>query len=147
MARKRRGKGFFRSMVDFPTWMNVKNLRESGDGIAKTFRSLQEVPLFTRQETFEEAVARLGLDEKSIQKRIQQCLLSAWIYLACSVALFIYGICLLIFTHFTGAFIAWLLAVLAGVFAYREAFWYCQMKKRKLGCSFNEFLNFISRRK
>ncbi len=144
---KRQRKGFFRSMVDFPTWMNVKGLRESGDTIAKTFKSLQEVKTSDRQETFEEAMTRLNLSEKDIQTRMRQCVISGWIYFSCASLLFFYGLYLLIFSTFSGFVIAWLLSVLAGVYAYRDAFWYFQMKKKKLGCSFSEFFNFITGRK
>lgn len=147
MASKRQRKGFFRSMVDFPTWMNVKGLRESGDTIAKTFKSLQEAKLSNRQETYEEAMSRLGLTEKDIQARMRQCLISAWIYFACAFLLFLYGFYLLIYVSFSGFLIAWILTILSGVYAYREAFWYFQMKIKKLGCSAIEFLNFITGRK
>lgn len=144
---KRQRKGFFRSMVDFPTWMNVKGLRESGDTIAKTFKSLQEVKISDRRETFEEAMSRLRLTEKDIQTRMHQCYIAGWIYFSCAALLFLYGLYLLIFSTFSGFLIAWLLSVLAGVYAYREGFWYLQMKKKKLGCTFSEFVNFITGRK
>lgn len=134
-------------MVDFPTWMNVKGLRESGDTIFKTFKSLQEANLSDRQETYEEAVSRLRLTEKDLLERMRQCLISAWIYFSVALLLFLYGFYLLIYVSFSGFVIAWVLTALAGVYAYRDAFWYYQMKVKKLGCSLLEFVNFITGRK
>ncbi len=147
MAAKRQRKGFFRSMVDFPTWMNVKGLRDSGDTIVKTFKSLQEATLSDRQETFEEAMTRLRLSEKDIQARMRHCYISSWIYFSVALLLFLYGGYLLIYSTFSGFIIAFVLSGLAGVYAYRDAFWYFQMKSRKLGCSFSNFVNFITGRK
>lgn len=134
-------------MVDFPTWMNVQGLRESGDTIVKTFKSLQEANLSDRQETYEEAMSRLRLTEKDIQTRMRQCFISSWIYFAVASLLFLYGFYLLIYVSFSGFVIAWVLTALAGVYAYREAFWYYQMKVKKLGCSMAEFVKFITGRK
>jgi intracellular multiplication protein IcmV len=146
MARKRPGKGFFRSMVDFPTWMNLNGLRESGSGIMNSFENLQKVNSPSRRETFEEAVVRLGLDDNAIARRMRQCYLYSWIYVACVGVLLLYAFYLFIFAYVAGGCVALLLSVMAGVFAYREAFWYLQMSKRKLGCTFAELVAFITGR-
>lgn len=146
MAQKRRRFRFFRALVDFPTWMNLQGLRESGNDISKTFQDLRQMPPTRHKETFEEAMIRLDLTEEAVQKRMRQCYFSGLVFLACSLGLFVYALALLTFGFFPGAFIAALIGVLAGVFAYREAFWYVQMKKRKLGCTFVEFLVFITGR-
>lgn len=147
MARKRQRKGFFRSMVDIPTWMGFDSIKSGGEGIANTFSSLRNAPEPQRIETFEEAMTRLGLDENSLKKRRRECLYSAWAYLACAVALLIYAGYLLIHVHLISVLIALILAAIAGVFSYKEAFWYFQMTVRKLGRTHREFFAFITGRR
>lgn len=147
MARKRRRFSYFRPLVDFSSWMGLKSLRESGAGIAKSFSDLRQIQAPTRQETFAEAMVRLELDEDSLSKRRRQCLLSGWLYLSLSSALFLYSIYLLIHVHLVSTMVAIVLTAFLGVSAYREAFWYYQMTVRKLGCTFNEFFAFITGRR
>ena len=147
MARKRQRKGFFRSMVDIPTWMGFDSIKSGGENIAGTFNNLKRVSEPQRVETFEEAMTRLALDENSLKKRRRECLMSAWLYLACAVALTIYAGYLLISGHLISVLIALILAGIAGVSAYKEAFWYFQMTVRKLGRTHQEFLAFITGRK
>ena len=147
MAKKRRRFSYFRPLVDFSSWMGLKNLRESGAGIAKSFNDLRQAQTPTRQETFEEAMTRLGHDEESLNKRRRQCLFSSWIYLAIATALFIYSIYLLLHGYLISVLVAIVLTAFLGVSAYREAFWYYQMTVRKLGCTFNEFFAFITGRR
>ncbi len=147
MAKKRQRKGFFRSMVDFRTWMSMDSIKSTGENIGDTIKSLKEINVTSRVETFDEAVARLSLDEDSISKRKRQCLYSAWLYVVLALGLVGYSFYLLLSDHVLSFFIALIFSLIAGLNAYREAFWYFQMTIKKLGCTHREFLMYLTGRK
>ena len=147
MAQQPQRKGFFRSMVDFSTWMGTDSIKANGQAIGTIFERVRNYTPSGRVETFDEAMKRLGLDEEALNKRKRQCLLSGWLFVAFSLSLFVYSFSLLLHDHLVSFFIAFLLALIAGLTAYREGFWYYQMTKRKLGCSHKEFFMYITGRK
>lgn len=149
MAKKRSRFKLLRPMVDVSSWMDLKGLGRSSRGILHTVKNIHDAtpsqPL--QAESFEEAMARLNIDENSLQKRLRECFYSSWFYFAAGLALFFYGF-YVVFTGFLiSGFVTFVLATLAFVLAYREAFWYYQMKIRKLGCSISGFFTFFTGRK
>lgn len=147
MAKKQKRKGFFRNMVDFQTWMGFDDIKATGAKIGETFESIKNVSFTDRVETFEQAVARMNLDETSINKRRRQCFYSAWAYVALTLGLLGYAFSLLLHDHILSFFITLIFAAIAGLCAYREGFWYFQMTVKKLGCSHQEFLMYLTGRK
>lgn len=147
MARKSGRKGIFRQMVDVSSWMDLQGLRDTSKNIGEAFRDLQSVRIPPERETFDEAMQRLNLDEDGLKRRMRQCLYTAWLYFSIGVVLFFYAFYLLIFAHTFGAVVSAILTAITLTLAYREAFWYYQMRVRKLGCSIFDFLAFISGRK
>ncbi len=148
MAKKRSRFKFFSSMVDVSSWMDLKGVQRSGEGIvASAKRFQQSVPSSGLKETFEEAMARLDIDEKFLEKRKRQCYFTAWFYTGCGSALLLYAFYLLSTGYIVSSFVTYVMSALAYVFAYREGLWYYQMKIRKLGCSMTDFFAFITGRK
>lgn len=147
MARKGRRLGLFRQMVNVSGWMNLKGLRDTSENIVETFNDIKNVRIPTQQETFEEAMVRLALDENAIKNRMRQCLFAAWLYFSIAVLLLLYAGYLLITYRFFGTIVALIISTITLTLAYREGFWYFQMKVRKLGCTFVEFIAFITGRK
>lgn len=88
------------------------------------------------EETFEEAVQRLHLTEEDIKYRQKALFRNAAIFLGMSAILLIYTIYLLTKAHILAFFMGLLLTALVLTFAYREHFWYTQVKYRKLGLDF-----------
>ncbi len=146
MAKKQR-LGLFRQMFNVSGWMGMSNLTQSASDIVKSFKDLSLTREAARRETFDEAMQRLGMKEADVLLRIRQCYYTAWFYVACSLLLFAYAIYLITLHIFLGAIITLILTLLAGALAYRESFWYFQMKVRKLGCTFKEYQAFMLGRK
>ena len=97
-----------------------------------------------RQETFEQAMVRLKLSEKDIKEREKNFLLYAIILASVSVVVFIFS-CYLLIHHGTlsGMILGLVSTILLLVYAFRYHFWYFQIKQRKLGCTFDEWLQSI----
>lgn len=87
-------------------------------------------------ETFEEAVQRLALTEEDIKQRQKTFLRNAIAFFIISLLLFAYTIYLLLSFYLLATLVNLLLTTLVLVYAYREHFWYTQMKYRKLGLNF-----------
>lgn len=100
-----------------------------------------------RRETYDEAISRLGLTDKQIEARRKTFFYSALVYLLFAFGFFVYFAYLLFNLHLLSAFLTFLLVVLMLLTGYREHFWYMQMKKKKLGCNFKDWLEFAFKRR
>lgn len=130
--------------VNFPRWMGLRLIMSNGSAIVKMVQDMRIRPPAVRKETFEEAVARLNLSEEEIKSRMRHCLILSIIYSVAALILLVYTIYMVIHGHL-GMILGILLTVLIAVFAYREHFWYFQMKTRMLGRTFKEWLIFLFR--
>ena len=94
-----------------------------------------------RNETFEQAIERLHLTEKDIQKRQQHFLTLSLIFSFFALLVTIYCIYLAWNAHWIAAIISFsvVLIILTQVFRYH--FWHFQVKQRRLGCSLKEWWN------
>jgi intracellular multiplication protein IcmV len=94
-----------------------------------------------RIETFEEAVARLNLSEADIKEMRETYFYYSVLFLAIAVVAFLSSFYFII-VH--GSFSGWLLTMavsaLLGAQAFRYNFWYFQIKNRKLGCTYKEWI-------
>ncbi len=71
----------------------------------------------------------------------------ALLYFAIAVGLFVYTIVLLSSYVFLGSLVSLILVVVALALAYREHFWFTQMKHRRLGLKFQDWLDYTFRGK
>ncbi len=134
--------------VNFPHWMGLKRLVSDGKSVhalAKEFFSLNKKRK-TRTETFEEAKLRLRLTEQDLANRMKSLLQLTFVYLLFAIALLSYTVYLVVSGGaLIGIFLSIMLTLVAFAMSYRENFWYFQMKKRRLGCSFKEWLQYAVR--
>lgn len=140
-------KSFFKSFVDVKRWVSYDelsiNIKTTLNLMRRVFfRSTKKL----QSETYEESVARLNLTEEQLTSRKKVFLYSAIIYLFFAIGLFAYFIYLLMGSHLYTAAFDLILVILIAVTAYREHLWYLQMQKRKLGCTFHDWLDFILQR-
>lgn len=93
-----------------------------------------------RKETFEQAMERLNLTEDYLKKTRTRYLIVAVVFLVLALGTVVAGIDLLIHHGtFAGFVLAIPTATLFFVNAFRYHFWAFQIKKRKLGCTFQEW--------
>ncbi len=92
-------------------------------------------------ETFEEALVRLNLSETDVENRKMQFQRLSRIYLVLGVIVFMYMLYLFIVkAMFPALGCAGLLLILFSQF-FRYNFWLFQLRERRLGCSFSEWLS------
>ncbi|HVV69295.1 MAG TPA: type IVB secretion system protein IcmV [Gammaproteobacteria bacterium] len=94
------------------------------------------------KETFEEALVRLNLSEEMVVERRKTFLRTALFFVGVALVLFVYTMYLLFSGLFLATFIGCVLVVIALALAFRDHFWYTQMKHRRLGLSFSDWANY-----
>lgn len=143
MAKIMRGIGkVVKPVVNFPAWMGWRQIAGTGRDIKDLGKALLTKSTAKQSETFAEAMQRLHLSEQDIQQRAKLFFRMSCFYCAVAVALFIYVVYLLYTAHFAAAFLSLLLTVLSLALAFRQNFWYFQIKQRRLGCTVKEWLRF-----
>jgi hypothetical protein len=145
MSLTKRVGRLFKPFVNFPKWMGLTRLVANARGIKKSIEDIRVHRPTVRVETFEQAMTRLHLTEKDIELRKRTCLILSIVYSLTTFLLLIYTLYLIIHLRL-GAIIGLLITGLMAVFAYRESFWHFQMKTRKLGNTYRDWLSYMLRR-
>jgi intracellular multiplication protein IcmV len=147
VKKRRPVRAFFKLFVNVRGWVSYDELSANTQttyGLFRKFFHSSRNPV--RHETYEEAAVRLGMTEDQLAKRKETFLYSALIYWIFAFGLFAYFIYLLMHMYFLAVCFDLMLVLLLSLTAYREHFWYMQMQKRRLGCNFYDWLNFVLRR-
>lgn len=137
-------KGFFKSTINVKRWASTREIKASTKlltGAAKDIFTTEKHEIHS--ESFEEALQRLNLSEEDLQQRQKGFFYSFLIYGIIGLGLLVYSAAIFIITgHFMGGVLSLVLGALALMYAYRGHFWYTQIKHRKLGVTFKEWLAF-----
>lgn len=132
--------------VNFPRWMGLTQVWANGRAIVKMLKDLRVHRPPTHTESFEEAIQRLNLTEEDVKERIRHCFILTIVYTTATLFFLFYTIYMVIHGHL-GMILGILLTALMATFAYREHFWYFQMKTRSLGNGFKDWLFYLLRGK
>lgn len=134
----------FRPFFNFSLFLGLKELKGSYQNLSgmtkEAIKPVEKSAIV--QETFEEAKSRFNLSEEDIAKRQQSFFRTSIGYLIGAVFLLGYLLFLLFTGVFLGVFIAFVLIFVALAFAYKEHFWYTQMRHRRLGLTFRDWRNY-----
>ena len=143
-ARPRRKIGPLRSIVDVRSWIGYDELSSNVKNVFSIFvKFFSSKATEARHETYEEAVTRMSLTPEQLAKREKTFLYSAILYFAFAGLLTVYLKYLLVNSKWWQFVFSSLLFLLVGLLGYQESFWYMQMKKRKLGCTFREWVSYV----
>ena len=93
------------------------------------------------KETYEEAVERLKLSDADLEERKKMFMMQVILYMVAGFAVLGYAVWLAFQGYLTAMGIAFLVAVLSMSYAFRSHFWLFQMRQKKLGCTFKEYLD------
>jgi intracellular multiplication protein IcmV len=129
-----------RPFIDVQSWLNLDQLKTYGRSISDIGKSLFVPQKATRNETFEQAIRRFNLSEADINKKAGNLYTLSIIFCGIALCLLAYAIYLIIMHGSIMAVIVTLVLssiILAKAFSYH--FWVFQIKKRRLGCSLQEW--------
>lgn len=134
-------KGMLKPLVDLPRWLGWKQISANTANLKDIIVRLFIPQKPTHEETFDQAIARLNLTEEQIQKRYQMFFYQLIFWVSFAVIILGYAI-YLAGRHSPHGFLACIaIALVVLSQAFRAHFWIFQIKQRRLGCTFREYLN------
>lgn len=122
-------------------WIGVATIRDSTNSIYRSCKSMFKIAHPERIETFDQALERLNITEAELYARQQEFFRLFVFYLVASLALFIYCVFLAFNGNFMGFCMSFALTIYALTHSFRYHFWQFQIKERKLGCTFKDWLD------
>ena len=137
---KRTVRRSFQRFFDVSSWLGTDEIKKNTSNLKSLAVTLFTVAKPERRETFEEAVERYQLSEEDIQKRKQAFFQVAMLYLAAFFLDIVYVFYLFrTQRHMPATMALAFSAVLFSMF-FRQHFWYTQMKHRRLGFTFPQWV-------
>jgi len=133
-------KWYFKPFFNVRGWVDAERLGKQTRDLRDTLKSIAIPDQAHYSETYEEAVQRLDLSEQEIQTRMGGYKLTAVIIFMLMFAIIAYGIELLMHGSYRGGIVALAVSMVAFGQGFKFHFWYYQLKKRKFGCTFKEWL-------
>lgn len=130
-------------LVDFPKWMGAKDIKANTAVLFSAIKTLFTYNKPSQKETFEAAMMRLKLTENDLARTSKQYKHMALINLSLAIITLLYAVFLLIERHYLGGMPALGITLLFLVLAFRNHFWFFQIRQRKLGCTVREWFNYI----
>lgn len=119
--------------------LSYQQIRSGSQVIADAVRNNFTVKKAERMETFEEALVRLNLTEAEAKRRGRFMGKMALFFMILTVLIFSYVIYMLWHETWMVSFVGAAIATYTGAQAFRYHFWYFQIKRRRLGCTFKEW--------
>lgn len=131
-----------KSAVDVPSWIGWEMVVSQTLYLKNTITSLFSTTPDTEEppEEFTQATERLNLNEEDLKTRAQQYLVMTLIYLVSAILIFAYGIWHLFDDGYLGSAVALAIVIYLLAQAFSNHFWYFQIKHRRLGCTFRDWL-------
>jgi len=136
-------KKFFRFFFNPKAWMGYDHLVAQNRFLRNTLKKIFIPGQASHTESFKEAVQRLQLSEQALKEKMNSFKRLSTFFIAMSLIVFLYAIYLYSQALYFPALITVLLGFVLVVQSFRYHFWYMQIRKEKLGCTFREWLQFI----
>jgi intracellular multiplication protein IcmV len=125
------------------TWIGTKQIKSNAlliKDLAKSAFSPSDQGAPVKAETFAQAMRRLGMTEADLQKRINA---STKIIFFCGILIIpmlAYTVYIWMSHFYLSSFVCLMLTFLLSAYSFREHFNRFQMRQRRLGCTFSEWL-------
>jgi len=134
----------FKPAVDVKSWMGYEYLKNNTRSLffwTKELLFFKKGKRRRRKETFEQAVTRMHVTEDDLANKTKILIRHIYIYVSMAFFCFIYAFYLIFKTNICAGLLTIMLATYLVVKAYAAHFWYFEIKNRKLGCSFKDWLH------
>jgi intracellular multiplication protein IcmV len=142
--------GFFRTtgkvmglMFNFRAdkWIGYKNLKNTTSSLFNTGKEVFLMQNANIRESFTDSIQRLHITEEDLLKKQKECYWFMLFYFLLTIMVGLYGM----YLAFNGQLLSFITSVAITCLClsnyFRYSFWLFQMKHKKLGCSFKEWLN------
>jgi len=122
-------------------WMSLDYLADTTSRFKYLLIDLVVPKKAQYSETFEEALKRLNLTEEDIKQRKKEFTQLFYFFIFLALTIIIYALYVAFQGNILSTFIAFCLSLFCLTQAFRFHFWLFQIKQRKLGCTWREWLN------
>lgn len=122
-------------------WLGYGMLKTQFSVTWELIKGLFTSPMPGPKETFEQAQGRFQLTDEQLSEISKNLLIHTLIFTACSVITILFSFYLLFaYGTFAGFLIGIATTALFLAYAFRYSFWRFEVKHRKLGCTFDEWM-------
>lgn len=129
-----------KTFVDPAGWLGYDSLKTQHQALKSTFKDVFTVEKPAHEETFDDAMRRLGLTPDETKARMISYRRYAYFFLLTAFLIFFYAFHLLFRLK---SFVPWLLGLGVSAILFSQAFkyhfWAFQIAQRKLGLTFNDW--------
>lgn len=143
-------KKIIKPAVDVPKWIDYQQLVKNNRSVFAFIKKFFIPEQASTQESFEEALLRLKLTPADLLQRSKEFTRLLWIWIVLFLITILYSFYLFHIRAFRGFYPCIGISVIILTQVFRYHFWLFQIKQRRLGCSFREWLNaqfFIGKKK
>lgn len=142
-------KKIIKPAVDVPKWIDYRQLLKNNRSIFSFVKKFFIPEQAKTEESFEEALSRLKLTPSDLIQRSKEFTRLMWIWIFLLLVSIAYSIYLLQNHFFRGFYPCLGICIIILTQIFRYHFWLFQIKQRRLGCSFRDWLNgqFIGKKK
>lgn len=142
-------KKIIKPAVDVPKWIDYRQLVKSNRSFFGFIKKFFIPDQAKTQESFEDALLRLKLTPADLIQRSKEFARLMWFWIFLFLLTISYSIYLLHAHSLRGFFPCLGISVIILTQIFRYHFWLFQIKQRRLGCGFRDWLNgqFIGKKK
>jgi intracellular multiplication protein IcmV len=129
------------NVFKFRFWLDTERTQGFLVYIVDMFKKLFYLQPQQSEESFLDVKERLKLDDAALLKQQKKLLSLSLFMLFLAVLILGYIFYQALYGSFVGAVLSVVVMFIALALAFRYHFWYFQLKRKKLGCSFKEWLS------
>lgn len=132
---------YAKRFLDVPRWIGADAIFHGARSIKAMYSAILSAgrPENVRTETYEEAIERLQLSSEVLEQRRRFFALAACAYLLFALVALGYLIILYLHHHTLAVLVCAMVVLLFLALAFKEHFWYTQMKQQRLGMTISEW--------
>lgn len=121
-------------------WFDWDRVKAATSYIVQGVKNMFIPKKSSETQSFEDAKTNLEINDESLLQKQQALLRLSYLMVIIACAIFIYAFYQLFWGSFKATLISLVVTLIALSLAFRYNFWHYQIKSRKLGCSFNEWV-------
>lgn len=133
-------KKIIKPLVDVPKWVGYRQLVKTHRSLFSFAKKFFIPEQASTQESFQAALDRLKLNEADLTQRMKEFTRLMWIWISLFLISIAYSIHLLLENSLRGFFPCLGVSVIILTQIFRYHFWIFQIKQRRLGCGFRDWL-------
>ncbi len=133
-------KKIIKPLVDVPKWVGYRQLVKTHRSLFSFVKKFFIPEQASAQESFQAALDRLKLTEVDLAQRMKEFTRLMWIWISLFLISVAYSIHLLLENSLRGFFPCLGVSIIILTQMFRYHFWIFQIKQRRLGCGFRDWL-------